>query len=99
MQYTKFSVFDSKAEAFILPFYAPNTATGLRMFERACNEVGAGFNVNAGDYTLFELATWESDTAEETAHKAPINHGLAITFVHSELPTRTEIALKEVTSS
>ncbi len=90
-----FSVFDSKAEAFLNPFYCPTSGLAIRSFEQAANEEGHQFHMHAGDYTLFELGEWNADSGQTTNHKAPINHGLAITFINnnSELtPLRGVIA-------
>lgn len=78
------SVFDSKAEAFLPPFYTQTTATAIRQFEAAVNEFGHEFQKFAGDYTLFELAEFEPNTGKIIVHDAPINLGLAITFLRTE---------------
>lgn len=83
MQLTVFSVHDSKAEAFICPFFSQNSAVGLRMFAQAVNDRAANFFNNAGDYTLFELGTFDQDKGQFTEHDTPINHGLALSFIQA----------------
>lgn len=83
MNLSIFTVHDSKAEAFIQPFFAQNTAIAIRMFGKACNEQETDFHQFAGDYTLFELGMFDQDTAKFELHATPINLGLALTFISS----------------
>lgn len=75
-----FSVYDSKAEAFINPTFFPTTAMAVRMFEAAANNPEHDFHRFGGDYTLFELGEWEEKTGEILMYGTTINLGLAITF-------------------
>ncbi len=79
-----FSIYDSKAEAYIQPFYSQTTGTAIRSFETAVNENGHDFNKYAGDYTLFELGEFDQATGESTARETQLNLGLAITFMIKE---------------
>jgi len=78
-----FSVFDSKAEAFITPFFAPTIAVAMRMFEQACNDQTTDFHRYASDYTLFEVGYFDTDSGLLTPNATPKNLGLASTFVKS----------------
>lgn len=82
MKISIYSVFDSKAESFISPFFSQNRATALRSFEAAANDENTDFHRYAGDYTLFELGTFDQSNAKFTLHEAPENLGLALTFIH-----------------
>lgn len=83
---TIFSIHDSKAEAFIQPYYAPNRGTGERMFADAANDPQTQFHKHAADYTLFELGHFDSKSAEIKLHPTPINLGLALQFQTNEIP-------------
>lgn len=86
------SVHDSKAEAFIQPFFAQTVAVGLRMFEAASNDTNTDFNRFAGDYTLFELGTFDQITGQLEMLKTPNNLGLALQFRNTPTPiVRTEV--------
>ncbi len=80
-----YSVFDSKAEAFLQPFYQTTTGLAIRAFETAANEEGHNFQKYAGDYTLFELGEFEQDTGIFIILAAPHNLGTALTFINSDL--------------
>lgn len=54
-----FSVFDSKAVAFIQPFFSVNSAVAIRDFSRAARDPSTGFFQHPADFTLFELGEWD----------------------------------------
>jgi len=83
MKLKLFSIHDSKAAAFITPFFSPTTATALRSFATAANDMQTDFYKYGGDYTLFELGTFDQETARLETHQAPVNLGLAISFVEN----------------
>ncbi len=76
-----FSVYDSKAEAYLEPFYSMTVGLATRSFETAVNEEGHQFAKYAGDYTLMELGSFDQGTAGFEIHKQPINLGLASSYV------------------
>lgn len=75
-----FSIHDSKAEAFIQPYFAPTIAVGVRSFQTACNDDTCQFQQNPGDYTLFELGTFDQDTCKFNILNSPKSHGLALQY-------------------
>lgn len=79
-----FSVHDSKAEAFVQPFFAPNTAVGLRIFQQNVNDPNTTINSFPEDYTLFELGEFNSDTGMVTYHDSPKSLALALTLIKKE---------------
>lgn len=84
-----FAIYDSKAGAFLSPFFSINTATAVRDFSRAANDADTQFFVHAADYSLMEIATWNPDTGELVPHVAHVNLGTALTFQQSlvEVPS------------
>ncbi len=85
-----FSIYDTKAEAFLPPFFCPTSGVAIRNFEAAANEQGHAFNKHATDYNLFELGTFDDVTGIITSLKAPISHGLAITMIAVKPASREE---------
>ncbi len=79
MQIQIFSIYDAKAEAFIQPFYSPTKAVGIRNFAHAANNPDSEFYKFAGDYTLFHIGTFDSDTGLIEQNPTHENLGLAIT--------------------
>lgn len=75
-----FSIHDSKAEAYLAPFFEATAGTAVRRFETAINDETSPFNKYPGDYTLFEIGEWDEQTATLTNHKTDINLGSAIQY-------------------
>lgn len=73
-----FSVYDSKAEAFIQPFFSQSTGTAVRSFEDAANQESHEFQKHAADYTLFELGDFDQNTGITTCLEVRINLGNAL---------------------
>lgn len=82
-----FSIHDSKAEAYITPFFSQTPATALRDFESACKQEGHQFQRFAADYTLFLLGTFEADKAKFNLEKTPINLAQGHHFTQSQSPS------------
>lgn len=59
-----FSIFDSKAEAYITPFFLPNTALAVRAFANCVNSDTHQFGTNPADYTLFLIGDFNDNDAE-----------------------------------
>lgn len=78
MKIKLFSVYDSKVEQFLQPLFARTTAEAMRMWKSACAQEDSNFYKYAGDYTLFEIGTFDDSTAELRALLTPVNLGLAI---------------------
>lgn len=73
-----FTVFDSKAGAFIQPFFSQSTGTAVRSFEDAANNETHEFRKHAADYTLFELGEFDQNTGTFEILDARINLGNAL---------------------
>lgn len=54
-----FSVFDSKAAAYVQPLFADTRALAVRMFQSAVCSSGHQFNMYAADFTLFEIGSFD----------------------------------------
>lgn len=81
MKLQVFSVFDSKAEAFIQPWYSQTLGTAIRSFEAAVNTEAHDFQKHAGDYTLFHLGEFDQTLGQFTQLPAAVNLGLAVNFI------------------
>lgn len=54
-----YAIFDSKAEAYLRPFFCPNNAVAIRSFSAAAQQEGSDFNKHAADYTLFHIGSFD----------------------------------------
>lgn len=87
MRLVIFTVYDSCAELFGQPFFTNTVGAAERIIGEAVNEAGHSFNKHPGDYTLFELGTYESDTGAIITLPAAINRGLLITYKKEQTAT------------
>lgn len=91
-----FAVHDSKAMAFIQPFFFPTREMATRMFKAAANDPQTNFGKFPGDYTLFELGTFDLGTGELTAYPTPNSLGLAIAHLNATTETQTDLPMGSV---
>ncbi len=59
MKHRMFSFFDVKAQAYLPPFCLPETAMAVRVFGDCVNSSDHAFGRHPGDYTLFELGSFD----------------------------------------
>lgn len=79
---TIFSIYDSKAKAYLQPFFSNNVETATREFTSAVNGEGQ-FNKYAEDYSMFLLGTFDQDEGSFILESAPIHCCNAITLIHN----------------
>lgn len=82
MIYKMLSVFDSKAEAYMRPFFARSTGEAIRGFS---DEVNSGNKESAlahhpEDFILYELATWDELSGAVEVYEKPkaLNSGIDV---------------------
>ncbi len=80
-----FAIYDSKAQAYLPPFFLPNTEVAKRVFAGAANDKGHAFGANVADYTLFHLGHFDDDSAKIVTKATPRNLGLAQEYVNKDL--------------
>lgn len=78
-----FTVFDSKAEAYLQPFFARTNGEAVRSFTEAANDSGHNFCKYSGDFTLFEIGEYDETTGNITPLKAHQNLGKGSDFKQS----------------
>lgn len=76
-----YSVYDSKAKAYLPPFYATNAAVAGRMIQDAVSDPTHLFAKHAADYTLLEVADFDDDTGIFTPLSSHVNLGLLLTYL------------------
>jgi len=76
-----FSVYDSKAKAWLPPFVAVNAAVAIRSFESAANSTQHEFHRFATDFILFEVGAWDEHSGELLNVAEKVSLGVAIEFL------------------
>lgn len=85
MLFSVFSIYDSGISTWLPPLYSRNKGEMLRQFTDATNDSQSKLYKYPGDFTLFEIGTWNDDTCEFSLHKVPYKIGVAIEFLKKEL--------------
>jgi len=75
-----FTVYDSKAEAYLQPFYMATKGQAVRAFTDMANDPNHSFYKHPEDYTLFHLGQYEDARASFHLQKTPAPIGKAIEF-------------------
>ena len=65
-----YSIRDTKAEAFLKPFYLPNDNTAIRAVSDAI-EQDQEFQKHKEDYILFQIGYFDDNTGEITSTETP----------------------------
>lgn len=73
-----YSIYDSKAEAYLQPFFAKNHAVAMRMLENATRDPSSDFHNHSEDYTLFCVGEWDERDGNLFNHDANISLANAI---------------------
>lgn len=75
-----FAIYDSKAEAYLPPFFMKSKGEAIRALSNHVNDPQHNFNKYAADFTLFELGSWDDSTAKFDLLNTPHSLGVLIEF-------------------
>jgi len=75
-----YTVYDSKAEAFLVPFFMRTKGEALRAWQQAVNDEQTQFSKYPSDFTLFEIGEYDDSTGTVVMHEAKISLGSALEF-------------------
>lgn len=75
-----YTIYDSKAQAFIPPFLMPTDAEALRAFDDVVNDPSTMFNKHPEDYTLFCTGSFDSQTGILSPNPSPVSIATAISL-------------------
>lgn len=83
MQLRAFTVYDSKVESYLRPFFMQTPAEAIRAFKETVNDGQSAFSKHPEDYTLLEVGTFDESTGELCSIIA-LPLGLALNFKDPE---------------
>ena len=75
-----FGIYDSKAEAYLQPFFMKTKGEAIRGVTALVHDPNHNFNKHAADFTLFELGGFDDSNASFDLHFAPQNLGCLVEF-------------------
>lgn len=81
-----FTVYDSKAAAYLPPFYEQSIGSALRSFGDTCKNEEHVFNKHSEDFTLFHLGVFDDQTCKFELLDALTSLGLASEYTNHPIP-------------
>lgn len=81
MKHKVYTVYDSKAECYMLPIYKRADGEAVRAFEVSVADPNHQFGMNPADYTLFGIGEYDDDKARFLQYDAFVNLGNGAQFV------------------
>ena len=79
-----FTVYNSKSESYMNPFFMHATGEAIRGFVDVANDTNSQIGKYPSDFTLFELGEYNEFTCEFNIYSTPKSLGLALDFVTSK---------------
>lgn len=76
-----FTVYDSKAEAYLQPFYGKSRGEALRSFIEAANDKQSNIGKYPEDFTLFDLGEFDDSNCTFNLLSVSVPLGRAIEFI------------------
>jgi len=80
MKHKIFTIYDSKAKAYLTPFFLHAEAMAVRVFADCINDSDHQFGKHPEDYTLFNIGEWSDEKAKFLTNN-PIAIGNGIEFI------------------
>nr|UXQ88084.1 MAG: nonstructural protein [Microvirus sp.] len=78
MKHEIFTVYDSKAEAYIAPFFLPMVGQAKRTFGECCNSSDHAFGRSPQDYTLFHLGNFDDANSKIDASATGTGNAISL---------------------
>jgi hypothetical protein len=76
-----YTVYDSKAEAFLQPFFSQSKGVAIRSFQEAVRDEKSNISKYPEDFTLFELGEYDDANSKFNLHNTPQSLGVAVEFL------------------
>jgi hypothetical protein len=76
-----FAVYDSKAEAYLSPFFMQSKGQAIRAFGNSASDASTDLGRHPEDFTLFHLGEYDDQNASFSLVSSPISIGLALELV------------------
>lgn len=77
-----YAVHDTKAEAYLQPFFLRTKGEAIRSFSEECKKTGSPFNAHSSDFSLYELGEYDELSASIVCHKSPLHLANAAEFIN-----------------
>ena len=85
-----FTIYDSKANAYLTPFFLHKEGMAIRVFADCVNDPNHQFGKHPEDYTLFSIGAWSDDKAKFLTNN-PIALATGIELADKEAPQQERL--------
>jgi hypothetical protein len=85
MKKKMFTVYDSKTETYLNPFYMLTKGECIRSWTETLNDPLSSFCKYPADYNLFEIGEYDDSTCTVTMLESKINLGNGLEFKNAQL--------------
>lgn len=82
MKLKVYTVYDSKVEAYLPPFFMKNKGEVLRAWETTVNDPQSNMCKFPADFTLFEIGEFDDQSGVVSMYEAKVSYGLALEYKH-----------------
>lgn len=79
-----YSVFDSKMEAYMQPFFMQARGQAIRAFVDTATDDSTTIGKHPSDYTLFEIGSFDDQTCKFDLSVTPVSLGVALEFLKQD---------------
>lgn len=79
-----FTVYDSKIEAYLTPFFMQHRGAAIRAFTDLVNDPKSNINKYPSDFTLFEMGEYDDSSAQITTSHSMISLGVGTEYLKVE---------------
>lgn len=79
-----FCIYDSKAEAYLQPFFMKSRGEAIRALSALVDDPQHNFCKYSDDFTLFEVGTFDDASGTFALHEAKQSLGCLVEFKRSE---------------
>lgn len=80
-----FTVYDSKVEAYMAPFFMVSSGQAIRSFVDTAADASSQLGKHPEDFTLFELGTYDDLSATFTLYSSPKSLGVALELIPAKV--------------
>ena len=91
MKILMFSVYDSKASAYMQPIFMQSLGTAIRAFEDTMEDPNHQFKKHPEDFTLFHIGSFDDEGCTFDLLPTPSPIAKAIEFAHAKPPFENEV--------
>lgn len=88
-----FSIFDAKSKLFGQPFFMGQNGQAIRAFTDLVNDENSMLNKHSGDFSLYQIASYDDNTAKFTNEEVISLLGIASEFIKEK---KINIVEKEI---